>query len=98
MVGVAWYDPSEWNSLRRVAPDAHKLETTHAEWLIVAERGINDLASAGLQPRRIPVKLAELLAWCDVHRRVPDASARAEFVSQELRRLHQAGLLTPDVS
>ena len=38
IVGVAWYEPDEWDQLRAVAPDAEKLEATHAEWLAFAEK------------------------------------------------------------
>jgi hypothetical protein len=37
LVGVAWYDPTAWDGLRALAPDAEKLEPPHAEWLTFAE-------------------------------------------------------------
>jgi hypothetical protein len=96
IVGVAWYEPSEWNQLRALAPDADKLEATHAEWLAFAEKGLADLRAAGYDPRRVAVRVAALQAWCDVLGRRPDASARAEYASAELQRLHEAGLLDHD--
>jgi hypothetical protein len=96
IMGVAWYDPSEWAQLRAMAPDADKLETLHAEWLAFAEKSLHDLRTAGYEPHRVPVKIAALKAWCDVLRRQPDASARAEYASAELQRLHEAGLLDRD--
>ena len=96
IVGVAWYDASAWDRLRTIAPDAAKLETTHAEWLAFAAKSLDDLRAEGYRPYRIRVKLAALQAWCDETGRSPDASARAEYASAELRRLHEAGLLDPD--
>jgi hypothetical protein len=93
LIGVAWYDPAEWDALRAVAPDAQKLEPTHAEWLAFADARLAELRAAGQDVRRVPVKVDALQAWCTAHRRRPDASARAEYVSAELARLHELGLL-----
>jgi hypothetical protein len=96
LVGVAWYDAAEWNRLRAIAPDADKLEATHAEWLAIAEKTRADLHAAGQAVHRVPVRVAALEAWCEQLGRRPDASARAEFTSAELQRLHRAGLLDRD--
>ncbi len=93
VVGVAWYERSEWAQLRAIAPDADKLEETHGEWLVLAEKRLRGLRTAGYEPHRVPVKVAALQAWCDMLGRQPDASARAEYTSAELQRLHEAGLL-----
>ena len=92
-VGVAWHHPAEWERLRAVAPDAEKLEPTHAEWLAFAEERLASLRAAGHDVRRVPVKLAALQASCTAHRRRPDARARAEYVSAQLQRLHEDGIL-----
>lgn len=93
LVGVAWYDPAEWERLRAVAPDAEKLEPTHAEWLALAEERLASLRAAGHDVRRVPVRLAALQAWCAANGRRPDASARAAYVSAELQRQREDGIL-----
>lgn len=93
VVGVAWYEPGEWAKLRSIAPDADKLEATYPEWLAVAERSLRELRSAGYRLYRVPVKVPAFQARCDALGRQPDASARAEYASAELQRLHEAGLL-----
>ena len=90
IVGIAWYEPGEWNQLRALAPGAEKLEPTHAEWRAFADKGLADLRAAGYDPRRVPVKVAALQASCEALGRPPDASARAEYASAELQRLHEA--------
>ena len=95
-IGIAWYEPSEWSQLRAIAPDRADLETTHAEWLAIAEKGLADLRTAGYRPHRVPVKVAALQAWCDAIGCSPDADARAEYASAELRRLRESGLIDRD--
>jgi hypothetical protein len=62
----------------------------------VAEKSLRDLRFAGYKAQRVPVTVAALQAWCDLLGRQPDASARSEYASVELQRLHNAGLLDPD--
>jgi len=95
VVGVAWYDPSEWQQLRALVPDADRLEATHAEWLACAEQSLRDLRATGHDPYRVPVKVGELQAWCEASGTIPDATARAAYASAELQRLHKAGHLNP---
>ena len=85
VVGIAWYSRATWSELRRVAPDADDLEPTYEDWLVVFEDGFARIQAAGLQPERFEVNLTALLAWCAPTGRLPDSSARAEFVSEQLR-------------
>jgi hypothetical protein len=96
VIGIAWYEPGDWTKLRAIAPDIETLENTHEEWLAVAEKSLRELRLAGYKPQRVPVTVAALQAWCDLLGRRPDASARSEYASVELQRLHDAGLLDPD--
>jgi hypothetical protein len=90
VVGVAWYSRTEWSELRKIAPDADQLEVTYEEWLIVFERGLTDLRTAGLYPERVPIAIGALSAWCAARHRRPDGAARAEYAAAELQRLHES--------
>ena len=88
MVGLAWYEADEWEELRAVAPDADKLEPTYAERRAFADKTLRDLRAEGYDARPVPVKIAELRAWCAGLGRRPDGSTRAEYAAAELQRLH----------
>jgi hypothetical protein len=96
VIGVAWYEAREWSRLRTIVPDPEKLEATHGEWLVFAEKSLADLRSAGHTVHKVPVTVAALQAWCELLGRRPDARARAEYTSDEVKRLHEAGLLPRD--
>jgi hypothetical protein len=85
VVGVAWYSRETWAELRRLVPVPGDLESTYEDWLAVFADGFARVQAAGLRPERVEVDLKALLAWCAPTGRVPDSTARAEFVSEQLR-------------
>ncbi len=88
-VGVAWYAEAEWQRLRDVAADPETLEDTYAEWLKVFEKGVRDLAAAGVVAERVEVSVAELEEWCRQEGCELDGGARSAFASELLRRRYE---------
>jgi hypothetical protein len=88
-VGVAWYREQEWAELRRLAADPEKLEETYAEWKSAYEDGLLKLASAGLQPERVELTVAQLQAWCAANKCPLDAGARSGLAAELLRQRHE---------
>jgi len=91
-VGVAWYAEPEWQTLRQIAADPEILEPTYGEWLEVFEKGLRDLAAAGVVPERVEVRVADLRAWCEAQHRPLDGAARAAFAAEALRRRHEGAM------
>ena len=90
VIGVAWYSRDMWERLRNVAPDGDDLEQTHEDWLIVFDRALAQLRTAGVKPERIPIDVDAFLDWCGANREQPDSSARAGYASEVLRRRHES--------
>ncbi|MFQ5737941.1 MAG: hypothetical protein ACE5JX_02930 [Acidobacteriota bacterium] len=88
LVGVAWYDRGQWTRLRQVAADPERLEESYEEWVAMAEKAIRDLKAQGMRIQRVPVDAEDLIGWCKEQARRLDTSARAEFTSHQLRKLH----------
>lgn len=68
-----------------MAPDASELEATYEEWLEVFHRGFAHVEAAGVHPERVEVDLEAFVDWCKPTGRPLDSTARAEFVSEQLR-------------
>ena len=96
VVGIAWYFPDEWLELRSSARDPDVLEATYEQWLEVYRDGVERLRATGMRPRRVAIHVKELLAWCDRHRRGPDAAARAAYAAEALERATHDGIQLPD--
>lgn len=96
LVGVAFYLPEDWEILRAFVPDPERLEDTYDHWLVVYESSVASLRSTGLHLKRVEVRADQLREWCQRTGRRPDGAARAEYVSDLLRRLTREGFILPD--
>lgn len=79
VVGIGWYDATQWAKLKEVAADPDRLDESHEAWQRSAERTAQELASQGLAVRRVPIDVDALLQWCRDHHKAIDGDARAEY-------------------
>jgi hypothetical protein len=89
VTGVAWYRPEQWQRLREVSEDVDNLEETHEAWLKTAERLIRDGIPSDVRVEKIDVDVEEVLAWCNVKGLPMNASSRAQFVSERVRKKYE---------
>lgn len=83
-LGIAWYRPEQWTSLRALATDPEELEQTHAEWLAVVTRSIADLRRTKVVVKKIDVDVHELARWCQDRGQPLNGSSRAMFVTEKM--------------
>jgi hypothetical protein len=85
VLGVAWYSEEQWARVKASAVDPELLEATYPEWVRMAEYALKDIRRGMGNPIKIHIDAGELAAWCLVHGKPNDSSARAEFASKKLR-------------
>jgi hypothetical protein len=88
-VGLAWYDPAEWDDWRAACTDGDRMEATHDQWKQNAERSVAQLRERGIEVERVPIRLEDFLQWCSEQGRNSNSSARAEYVAQFQRSRHK---------
>jgi hypothetical protein len=81
-IGIAWYRPEQWEHLRRVAPDADKLEVSFEAWHAHAEKMVDRLRREGYIVHKVDIDMAEFLSWCKMVGLEPDAAARSKYTSE----------------
>jgi hypothetical protein len=86
LLGVAWYTEEQWARVKARAVDSDLFQATYAEWVKMAEDALAEIRREVGNPIRVYVDADELAAWCLVHGKQNDASARAEFASYKLGR------------
>jgi hypothetical protein len=86
VVGVAWYEPDQWQQLLDVAVDRDKLEETHDEWVQDAERVIREFQRQGFQVVKVRVKIDELVAWCQRQNISVNGEARSQYAAYKLQQ------------
>ncbi len=77
----AWFQPDEWELLKRTVDDPSTLDDTYLEWRHNAESAINEIRGKGITINKISIKISQLLAWCDAEGVKPDSSARSEYAA-----------------
>lgn len=75
-----------------VCADRGSLHASHAAWEADATKQLHDLREQGFHVVPVPIKVAELVAWCKTHNRRIDGGACSEFTSRKA----QGGEVTPD--
>lgn len=85
VVGVAWYTEEQWARVKARAVNPALFEATYPEWVTMAEDALKEIRGAVGNPIKIYLDADELAAWCLVHGKQNDSSARAEFASYDLR-------------
>ena len=86
VVGIAWYRPEDWERALQLFPDRDDMHDSHAGWLAEAHRAERAVVAGGHRVKRVLVDPAELASWCLIRGLAPNAHARAEFVTDKLRR------------
>jgi len=85
-VGVAWYQPDQWQKLLAVSVDKDKLEETYEEWVQDAERVIKELRRQGLYIVKVNVNVEELVAWCQKKKIPVNGEARSRYAAHKLQQ------------
>ena len=85
-VGIAWYEPDQWQQLLAVSVDRDKLEETYDEWVQDAERVIRELRRQGVQVVKVRVKIDELVAWCQSQNISVNGEARSQYAAYKLQQ------------
>ncbi len=80
-VGIPWYRREEFQELRALFADGHKLHETFDEWLVSAERLEAHLRRSGQPVVRAELRPAAFVAWCGQRGLRLDAHARSEYAS-----------------
>jgi len=85
VVGIAWYDSTQWTKLKQIAADTEQLDDTHQEWKRNVEQMERQLAADGIVVRRVSIDVDALVAWCRAQSKPVDGAARAEYTSRIVR-------------
>ena len=84
--GVAWYDPFQWALLCKVATDPEVLHDSFADWELSATGALEALHAEGIPVVKVPVNVANLVAWCRRKRIANTSTARARYIAELVDR------------
>jgi len=84
-VAFCWYEPDEWEMLKRTAVDAEILDDTYEAWKSNANNAIGEIRSQGVEVKKVSLKIHELESWCRNKAYVNNAEARSEYAAYKLQ-------------
>ena len=84
LLAFTWYARNDYERLLEVAEDAGQLFDDYDEWLVDARRAIIKYRRQGFEPKRVLIRIDDLLDWCDSRGRPVDHTSREMY--KEIRR------------
>ena len=82
-LGIGWYRPEQWALLLAKSVDRDQLESTHAEWLEIAEEILEKMRAAGQNPVKIDIDVKEMITWCSKQSLPLDGNARSRYIAHK---------------
>jgi len=83
-IGLGWYRRENWDRLLEMSPDRDQIHDTYDEWQKKGRQDGELVKHEGNITKRLTVDPDELAAWCAMRGREPIASARAEYIWEEM--------------
>lgn len=80
-VGMAWYKRENFERLRAMFEDRHKLHRTFDEWLRDAEIGRKGLEAKGVRVICVDIDPDQFRAWCDASGKRVNAEGRIDYAN-----------------
>jgi hypothetical protein len=78
-LGMGWYTPETWRELQAI-PEA-EIEMSYPQFVRKVERMIAGFEAEGARVVRVPIDVAQMVAWCHRHGYEADTRGRALFGS-----------------
>jgi len=74
-----WFDQEQWDKLSQVDPEG--VDASYEEWKKSANKAISNFVSNGQKVRKISIKTAELVKWCQEKGQAPNSGSRSEYAA-----------------
>lgn len=87
-VGMVWYSLEDFDEIKAMMEDGHKLHATHAEWRAAAEQGERRFRREGHLVVRAHLVPAAFREHCRRHGLKLDANGRNHFANLVAYQLH----------
>lgn len=80
---VVWYaEEEEWAKVKAASTDPLSFEDSYDQWRAMVESSLSKYAQVGIQFNKVLVQAEALAAWCRLHDKPCNSSARAEYVTE----------------
>jgi hypothetical protein len=85
-IGFAWYRPEDFERLKTLFIDGHKLHASYQQWLQASKKGVQEMTAKGYTVEKVYIDPDTFLEWCSDRGLNIDSHGRSEFVNAFLGR------------
>ena len=85
VVGVGWYEESQWDLLLKHAVDKEDLEPTYSDYVAGLTESIENLTKIGLKVERIPLDIKQMIKRCKERGYIFDGESRSVYISLKIK-------------
>lgn len=88
-VGLAWWQPEQWDRLKEISENRDELDDTYEDWRKNAAKAIREIESTGIVVKKVRIDLEDFLAWCHENEIPLSAEARSKYAAYVLERRNE---------
>ena len=86
VVGVPWYNESEWEKTKKICEDPETLHDTYQQWLSSADKATIALLRRGKPFERVKIVAQDYAKWCEMHKIRKNRRSRIGFSQYLLKQ------------
>jgi hypothetical protein len=85
IIGMAWFDRTQWNRLTEIVDDRSELDDTFEQWRRSARKAMRNIEREGHRVEKAWMDVDALVAWCEKEGLPVNGGSRAQYVSALLK-------------
>lgn len=85
-LGVCWFQPEQWQQAKMMFVDSATFGEDYPAWRKKATTTVTKLQAEGHKPVKMKINLDEFSSWANEKGLPFDARARAQFMTEKLRK------------
>lgn len=83
-IGLPWYAPEHYETLRQSLSDGEKLPVKYETWLVSTKQVEQEVQRSGVDVARVPIEPSAFMAWCMREGIKPNGAARARYAAEAI--------------
>jgi uncharacterized membrane protein len=89
-LGMVWYELEDFERIKTMMEDGHRLHRTYTEWRLAAEQGERQFRRQGHLVVRAHLRPDEFIEWCRLNGQKLNAEGRNAFANEVAFKTHGA--------
>jgi hypothetical protein len=89
IVGIGWYKKDEWDLLLTNSDDRKNMHDNFDDWEEDTNKRFQELLIAGINVKKIPISVYDLLTWCKENKLKVNRSSKAKYIAFRTKQIYE---------